>query len=139
MQCKSLWIKASAKCINVNVKALKSLSTDSNMSFNTLNSADSVQWFLLKLDWYFYLSRILFTSGKLCNCSDTVFSRILAIKGKFEIGLKFDKSVVSKFGLFNIGLTMAFLQRAGTEPEGRFLLIIDRIHAPTLSNICLKK
>ncbi len=112
-------------------------STDNRMSFKTLNSADSVLWFVLKPDWN--LSRIILASRKLCNCSSTVFSRILAMKGRLEIGLKFYNSVVSKLGLFNIGLTIACLQRAGTEPKRRLLLIINMIHAPTLSNICLKK
>lgn len=85
---------------------------DNRMSFSTLRRADSVLWFLLKPDWN--VSKILFVYRNVCNCNNTDFK--FAIKGKLGIGLKWDKTVVSKLGFFKIGLTKTCLQKLGTDP-----------------------
>jgi len=42
----------------------------------------------------------LFVAKKLCNC--TAFSKIFAMKDKFEIGQKCDKTVVSRFSTLSL-------------------------------------
>jgi len=87
--------------------ALKSNSTStadlpesrvSKISFRTLTSAVSVEWFFLNPDWN--ISKILFLSKKLCSWVKTIFSKIFDIKERFETGRKFVNTDKSKLVFF---------------------------------------
>lgn len=65
--------------------------------------------------------------------TETTFSRIFVIKGQIEIGLKFERTVTSRFDFFNRDLTTECFKYSGTNPTGRLLFIIDRIKGPMTS------
>ena len=87
-----------------------------------LSSAVSVLWFFLYADCL--ISSRLFSDKRFCSCVKTTFSRILEMKGRFDMGKKFFKLFRSSPGFFNRGVTTACLNWGGMAPEQRELFTI---------------
>ena len=88
----------------------------------TLSRAVSVLWVFLYTDCL--ISSRSFSERCFCSCVKTTFSRILEMKGRFDMGQKFLKSFGSSPCFFGRGVTMAFLNWGGMAPEQRELFTI---------------
>lgn len=60
------------------------------------------------------------------NCTNTTFSKILNIKGRLEIGLRLSRIDVSEFGVFKIGIIVAYLRLSRTIPVLRLKFTKNR-------------
>ena len=72
------------------------------------------------------------------SCWKTTFSKILEIKGSFEMGLSFFKSLESREDFFRRGCRVAFLKVEGTTPVASELFTIARIKGQIMAKISLK-
>ncbi len=73
-----------------------------------------------------------------CNWMNTVFSSAFVINGRFEMGRKLLKPLVSREEFLRRGVTLASLRLSGIVPETRDLFRNDTKLGPTESKICFK-